>query len=119
MMPDEVVTDLLDTAFDVARRHKSFGSYGSQAAAVRALHRRRQDFSREQCRGALEQGLLLYDIATESYSKHKELLATTWQTPKASEAADFVCAEVHQLCPSFSMSTCRSALGWVFYWNYL
>ncbi len=119
MMPDKEAVDLLDIAFDVARRYKNFGSYGSTAAAVRALHRRCPGFSKEQCREALEQGLLLLDIATESYIRHKELLTTTWQTPEASEAADFVCAEIHQLCPAFSMPSCWSALGWVFYWNYL
>jgi len=118
-MLDQTPTDLLDTAFDVVRRYKSFDSYGSKAAAVRALHRRCSCFSKEQCREALEQALILFDSAAQAYDTHKELLIATWLTPKASEAADNVCAEIQQLCPRFSASTCRSALGWIFYWNYL
>jgi len=118
-MLDQTPTDLLDTAFDVVRRYKSFDSYGSKAAAVRALHRRCSCFSKEQCQEALDQGPVLFDIATQAYDKNKELLATTWQTPKTSEAADTVCAEIQHICPRFRASTCRSALSWIFYWDHL
>jgi len=112
-------TGLLEAAFDVARRYKSFGSYGSEAAAVRALHRRCSDSGKEQCRAALGRAVSLLGVATEVAARHKELLSETWQTPGADEAASLVCSELRLACPEFSHAACRSALGWIFYWHYL
>ena len=99
---------LLDTAFDVAHRHKSFASYGSEAAAVRALHRRCSDSSKEQCREAFRQALHLFEVASEVVAHRQEELLTNWQTPDRIDAASLDSA-VRQRCPRFSASTCRSA----------
>jgi hypothetical protein len=119
MPAGEAAEGLLETAFDVARRYKSFGSYGSEAAAVRALHRRCSGFSKEQCRAALHRAVFLVEVATETLAKHKEVLLTTLQTPEADKAASLISHGIHRHCPDFSISTCASALSWVLYWNYL
>lgn len=118
MSTEEAAEGLLDTAFDVARRYKSFGSYGSEAAAVRALHRRCSGFSKEQCGAAFHQASRLFDAASEVVADHKEELLENWQTPDQVDAAS-IDATVQQRCPDFSVSTCPSAWGWVFMWHHL
>ncbi len=112
-------TDLLDTAFDVARRYKSFGSYGSETAAIRALQRRCSGFSKEQCWDAFHRAVCLVEVAAETLAKHQESLLNVLQTPEADGATSLIYHEIHRLCPDFSMSTCASALSWALYWHYL
>ncbi len=113
------LSELSEAAFDVARRHKSFAAYGSEAAAVRALRLRCSGSSLEHCRVALLGAVLLLEAAAETASRHRDLLSGAWQTPGADEVASLVCSELRLACPSFSHAACRSALSWVFYWHYL
>ncbi len=119
MPAGEAAIRLLDAAFDVARRHRSFDSYGSEAAAVRALRLRCSGSSLENCQGALLQAVLLFEAAAATAARHKDRLSGAWQTPGAEEAAGLACSEIGLACPDFSPATCRSALSWIFYWHYL
>ena len=118
MTEGKAAEDLLDTAFDVARRYKSFGSYGSEAVAVRALHRRCPGFSKDQCRDAFHQALHLFETTSEVVTHHQEELLANWQTPERVDSGS-IDAAIQQRCPGFSVSTCRSAWGWVFVWHHL
>ena len=108
--------ELLDAAWEVARRFRAHGGYGSEPKACQALRRRRPGFTDRQYVNALRKGLALYDVAVEVVAR--DVGALLRQTDVGAERfPDFrdLAREVRPRCPGFPAATYRAALTWVFY----
>src|SRR3712207_5326452 len=109
--------ELLDVAFDVARRYIEFGEYGSKERACEALRRRCRGFSARQYANALDKAIRLLEVAVEVVGERAE---TLWRRYRAQALRfDDVTVEVKERCGGFRRSTYESAVGWVFFWRHL
>jgi hypothetical protein len=109
--------ELLDVAFDVARRYIEFGEYGSKERARKALKRRCPGFSEGQYANALDKAVRLLEVSIEVVRERSEAL---WQRYRAQALRfDDITGEVKVRCGGFRRSTYESAAGWVFFWHHL
>lgn len=112
--------ELLDAAWEVARRLRAYGGYGSEARACAALRRRRPGFTDRQYGNALRKGLALFDAAVELVARDaRSLLRQT--DVMAERFPDFheLAGKVRSHCPGFPAAAYRAALSWVFYQYHL
>lgn len=114
-------SELLDTAFDVVRRYRDFGDYGSKENACKAISRRCKGFSIKQCKNAFDKAALLYEAAERIVSAN---LKTIYEIEQR-RGSNFIIHyelfqnEIRGQCPGFKLSTYRTALGWVLFWHHL
>jgi hypothetical protein len=110
----------LDAAWEVAKPFRAFGAYGSEEQARAALRRRCRGLTEEQCGNALHKALGLYDTAVELVARDA---AALWERTdvRTGRTPDFLALprELQRRCPGFRITTCRTALAWVFYWHHL
>jgi hypothetical protein len=114
--------ELMDVAWDVARRFIDFGSYGSKANARKALQRRCKGFTKEEYSNALEEAITMLDTAVQIVRRNSEMLWEQWKAQKwEPKHIDFqdMDRELQQECPQFPLAVCQSALNWVFFWHHL
>lgn len=114
-------SELLDTAFDVVRRYRDFGEYGSKENACKALNRRCKGFSIKQCTNAFDKATLLYEAAERIVSANLNTIYEIEQRPRFNLIIHYELFqnEIREQCPGFKLSTYRTALGWILFWQHL
>jgi hypothetical protein len=108
--------NLLDAAWQVAKVFRTYGTYGTQEKAAKALRRRCPAISTRRCDNALVKAIALHDaaataVAADVQSLLDETDVLAGRFPNYRRQVTRVRLE----CPGFYASTCREALSWVFY----
>jgi hypothetical protein len=110
--------DLLDTAFDVARRFEDFGSYGSTSRAERALARRCPGFSPSQYSNALLTARELWAMANRLVDANSDRLIAVAARTRDWNFPEFD-GRLRKAFPAFRLSTLRGAISWSLFWHHL
>lgn len=113
--------ELLQVAFDVARRFKDLDQYGSEEKALKALRCRCSGFTTKQCQNALAKALDLLEVARDVVPSNLTTIFDIENTPALKGTPYFAHLddEMKLRCPGFRVSTLRAALGWTLFWHHL
>ena len=111
---------LLDTAWEVAKKYRAHGAYGSEKKACQALARRSKGFTERQVQNAIKKAILLYDATVELVAVNADsLLKNTNVVENVFPDFEELASEVRRRCLGFPMCTYLSAAKWVFIWHHL
>lgn len=112
---------LLHICADVVMRYRAHDSYGSDAAALRALRRRAPGYTDEQYRTCFDLLCQVYDRAVEATGRHRfsdEGKPTRYAQPEDIDIPSCM-AELEEIEPGVASSQKQTILNWVIFWHYL